>query len=613
MAMQHSDKIAKVLGSAALASVQALKNAQQIMAIAQKFGVADKTSEIMGAMSSSRAFFDADNKLKGLLSRAASREGLTGQLQAGTITQSPKLTRQMFTGIMGDMRDAITQSAGSAFASIGVDTKTMDLTKFNEAYQKLAEKANAGDAQAQLAMRSLDHIAHLRGMDVGEIQPMMKLANENSKSMGDRLKAMKSDMDVMKSKGLENLDEYKQLQKQYIEASTNASLNAFTEVQRQMSAAGVSSFDQLGADAKKALLGKLTEEMGSDKAEAFLKNIGGAAKDLLDGIGERAKAAKVNFNKELKAAGYSNKDQLEAALKGGNVDERDRAMKTLNQIAQKVQQKERTSQDPVSEMRDMMRRWNNMLGGGIDDTLQEMGLPMVEIVTVLGSIASVLVSIWGVISLFRIGSSIASAAGMGGTGAMGGMGSVMGTAAKSFGTAIAPILAPLTAGALLVGGAIKGYNEAEGLGKSKEEGAVMGALTGGAGTGSGLSSTLGIEAGSTGDKALGIGTAGLRGAGIGALIGSVIPGVGTAVGAAVGGIIGAAFEFLKVITEGTGLIQKYLIDPIMFVVQPIWDLIKGIWKVVSGIFTLDGDKIGEGIQQILESVFELAIGHFIKL
>ena len=49
------------------------------------------------------------------------------------------------------------------------------------------------------------------------------------------------------------------------------------------------------------------------------------------------------------------------------------------------------------------------------------------------------------------------------------------------------------------------------------------------------------------EKAAGVGSAALTGAGIGSMVGSIIPGIGTAIGGAVGGVIGA----------GVGLYQKY--------------------------------------------------------
>lgn len=105
-------------------------------------------------------------------------------------------------------------------------------------------------------------------------------------------------------------------------------------------------------------------------------------------------------------------------------------------------------------------------------------------------------------------------------------------------------------------GAVTGVMEDDGSGRGGIEKALLGAATGGSSTGSMFSGMLGIEAGSAGDEALGIGTAAAGGALTGAAIGSVIPVVGTAVGAAVGGVIGGGAELYKVLTKPDGALRK---------------------------------------------------------
>jgi|MDSV01.2.fsa_nt_gb hypothetical protein len=94
----------------------------------------------------------------------------------------------------------------------------------------------------------------------------------------------------------------------------------------------------------------------------------------------------------------------------------------------------------------------------------------------------------------------------------------------------------------------------QGIGKG--EGAVLGALTGGAEKGSVFTDMLGGEKGSAGDEALGVGMAAGRGALVGGAIGSVVPVVGTAVGAAVGAVVGTVAEGFKVLTNPDSSIRQ---------------------------------------------------------
>jgi hypothetical protein len=107
---------------------------------------------------------------------------------------------------------------------------------------------------------------------------------------------------------------------------------------------------------------------------------------------------------------------------------------------------------------------------------------------------------------------------------------------------VAPWLSPLLGG---VAGAIEGAEN----GRGAVTGGVLGVITGDASSGSMMSSTLGIEAGSDKDKALGMMGATAAGAMTGAGLGSILPGVGTAAGAVVGGVLGLGAEAYKIFTE----------------------------------------------------------------
>jgi hypothetical protein len=111
------------------------------------------------------------------------------------------------------------------------------------------------------------------------------------------------------------------------------------------------------------------------------------------------------------------------------------------------------------------------------------------------------------------------------------------------------VLGKALPGLSLLTGGITGALQAEETGRSKTEAGILGALTGDAKTGSMFSKYVGLEEGSTGDKALGVAGAAATGALTGAAIGSVIPVVGTAIGAGIGGLIGGGAELYKWWTE----------------------------------------------------------------
>jgi hypothetical protein len=118
-------------------------------------------------------------------------------------------------------------------------------------------------------------------------------------------------------------------------------------------------------------------------------------------------------------------------------------------------------------------------------------------------------------------------------------------AAGKVATVAAPVLGGLT-GAL----------QADDVNRGTLEATALGALTGDAKTGSAISGFVGIEEGSTTDKALGVAGAAANMAMLGAAVGSFVPGVGTAIGAGIGGLIGAGTEMYKWATEDESVHAK---------------------------------------------------------
>jgi len=166
--------------------------------------------------------------------------------------------------------------------------------------------------------------------------------------------------------------------------------------------------------------------------------------------------------------------------------------------------------------------------------------------------------------------------------------------AKGVGSLLGKVAAPLQ---LAVGG-ITGAMEAESAGRTTAEGAVYGALTGGAHKGSFASEALGIQKGGLADEALGVAGAAGVGAMTGAAIGSVVPVVGTAVGAGVGAVIGAGAELVKVFTAE----ESSMRDAVTGFASSVGSTIMELPGTIGGAFQTVGSYLGEGAYSIYASV-----------
>ncbi|NDD54590.1 hypothetical protein EBZ39_12070, partial [bacterium] len=165
---------------------------------------------------------------------------------------------------------------------------------------------------------------------------------------------------------------------------------------------------------------------------------------------------------------------------------------------------------------------------------------------------------------------------------------------KGVGGLLGKVAAPLQ---LAVGG-ITGAMEAESAGRTTAEGAVYGALTGGAHKGSFASEALGIQKGGLADETLGVAGAAGVGAMTGAAIGSVVPVVGTAVGAGVGAVVGAGAELVKVFTAE----ESSMRDAVTGFASSIGSTIMELPGTIGGAFQTVGSYLGEGAHSIYASI-----------
>jgi phage-related protein len=653
-AMGSAAKVTKSLQDAGLASVKAMKSVTQMAAISQKHGVGDQMANIQTALSGADSFFSADMGTKTLIQRSSQNAGIgMEQVMSGAVSQDPELQRKLYGGMEQDMRRFMDQTAGSALANMGMDAKTMDLTKLNETIQKLGQVAATSTDMnerntANNALIAMNRLSKSQmGVGVGQLQGMARSIDENKLTSGQRLEKMQGRLSEAKAAGRGGLDETKQLEKQVTEAKSGASLDAITELQRTLNANKVGSVSGLNEDAKKSLEGRLKEGLGDTGAKDFMKDIGASTQELMGSLTQRAEASGLNFANLAKEKGYDLSKLQTDLQKGGQ--EGEVALAALNEIQQKIGRKERESQDPITFIRGKLTDINTKLGELVDGAFFKLTNGIAQVVFWVGQAVAILGSIWGVVSLFNMASSIASGvgsvssmlgaagttAGVGaagtagagaaaagttavgsaaaGTGAVGAGTSTAtgGAAAAAGGVGMSAIAGMIAAPLMMIYGAVKGSKEAKEANRTTGEGVALGMLTGGAKTGSMFSGALGIQKGGVADKAAGVVGGAAWGAAAGTAIGAALApftaGISIPVAALIGGLVGAVAELIKIFTEGTNLFQRFFVRPFEALIKGIGDILKGVWDIVAGIFTLDISRIGGGISKILGGILHIFV------
>ena len=159
--------------------------------------------------------------------------------------------------------------------------------------------------------------------------------------------------------------------------------------------------------------------------------------------------------------------------------------------------------------------------------------------------------------------------------------------------------------------AATGVFKGEGIAGAVES-SILGALTGGADTGSMFSRFFGIKKGGAGDEAMGIMGAAGTGAMAGAALGSVVPVIGTGMGAIAGAVSGGVAELYKIMTDAGSPLRKFLmswapgidaiIKPLKYLAEGIKATFSGAWQVIKGLFTLDFKSMGDGLVTMLLAV-----------
>lgn len=629
-ALKSSDGIMKSLKAAGMASGNAAKNVMEMMTVFQKYGVGEKGSKIMQALTSKENYFAADNKLKGGLMRAASLSGdpaMMEKIRTGGVPRDKKAMKALGGGYESLGREMMKQFVPDLIKAgvlkSGQSEKDLDMTDLSGMMEKLHTKG-----MGMTASNINTVMGNVTGMESGELEQFLKANKETLKTSGERIDEITAKMGKMAAAGYKNTDEYNRLQRQLLETQTGGYADAFSQFQKELKA----NSGDIGK-AKASLEQQLTETMGADRAKKFVGDMSGGSAELMKNLEQRASKSGMSLKDVFKEQGVT-LGQIQKDLTSGDVEKQAMANESLQKAMQRIERKEKSGQDPITDIKHLLADINTKLGDGFYTILEKtVGGPLGKLMWLVGNVASTLLEILGMVMAFRMlkglfgggikslfSGAVSSIQGAAETmlhssASVQGASSGIMTAVRGFGTTIkgytsifgkvfSKVFGPL---ALAIGG-LTGYFEAESANRTKSEGVLLGALTGGAGTGSMLSGMLGIEKGGTADKAMGVGGAAIWGGAIGAAIGTaILPGIGTAVGGAIGAVIGGATEIVKIFTEGTNLINRYLIDPIWALGKGLLSPLIGAYEIIAGIFTLDIKRALEGVVTMFLGI-PIAIG-----
>ena len=600
-ALQKADSIIKSMKKAGVASVDSMKNVNEIMAISEKFGVGDKAAEILSGLTSRQNFLEMDPKLRLLLTKSAAtidqqnaQNGIPSdilqKLNYGALQGDKAGIKQLMEGqnkvvqnMLQGHTDLLIKSGALKDGQTVKDLNMQDLSSVIQKLQKLGPEGMAAAASFRTQLKYL-------GTSAGDIEQLNKAFEDMSKTPFEKLKEMKVKMDSMENK---KTDQFKQLEAQSLQLSTDMSMDAFGRMEKFSSELlGKNLGRPLTEEIKKQMKTELGDLMPEGEKDAFIKDFNERAQTMLSDVNKRAKTAGLDLNKLATDRGKTVND-LVSGLQTGDKD----SMLVMQEILQQISRQERVNNDPTMKIRDEIVQYNIVFMdyfkwmkanyGGLITTFS-LGF------STLGSILQTgfsLIGGWQTFKFFKgfmgggkvaevagkgsglvddAGKTVAKAGGglvddAGKTVAKAGSGLVDDAAkagsglvddvakagsglvddAAKAGGAVAKggsLFGEFLSGAAsLLGVAIGGLNgwwEAKDAGFTSAQGIGYGMATGGAHKGSMFSETLGLEKGGLADEGLGMAGAAAHGALIGRFFGPI--------GAALGGLAGETIELIKI-------------------------------------------------------------------
>ena len=630
-AMKSADSIMKRMRDTGSLTDTAAANVMGMMADAQKLGIKDTMDPLLKAMSGGNAIFEATGSTERILNAMMTGRGAAGRpgetfnsIRSGDILKDKEMAKNARENMSVRARGIL---SGSGIEKFGFDPATMDLSNITKAMKSMDSATKA------LVMSKFES----QLVDVGTFERTNELLLNAEKTDEEKLKSLSDKIAEATARGAGGSDATKALKRQESELETGNIQQMFGKIADQMKEG--KSEKVAKQDAQKELEGTF----GKDRTKELLGDFGKASNKLVGSLQERAKLAKLDLNKLLGARGSSEKE-IRAALTSGTSDQRETASQVLNEVMAEIGAQESANADPIGAIARDVVLIQNDLRRMVDeaffssDLLVQVVFWTTKIATLAGLAVGLLQYLPNILSFFgsggltaalsrarTAGTAALSGARTAGTAALAGA-RTAGTAALAGGRAAltsAPAARTALAGAgpmignvmsralgplILALGAVKGVIEADTAGRTKLEGGILGALTGGAGTGSFMSSTIGLEKGGVADKSLGVAGGAAWGAAAGAAIGVWFGGIGAGPGALIGAIVGAAAELVKIITEGTTIIAD-IFSPIQELLSGVWKAIKGVWDIIAGLFTLDFGRLFGGLYDIVDGI----IGGIIRI
>ena len=603
--MKSSEQILKNLRNQGTLTTTAARNVTQAMAEYKKQGFAEEGQKMLAAMSGYSAFMDSDKGTQTLLQLSADRGGVNQlDMMHGEALQDPEKMGRMATG----MRDFLAQQVG--FKPEDYDKFDMEL--INESQRK-----------------HLTYVLGSMGKSIGEVDSTMKNLSKGAKGLGGEL----SDLSAASKSATATQEQRKQAEKNMNDKILAASMDQLGSIVNAAEKFQNKDMAGLAEELKNADNHKFAKDfqnsardlaqMAPHLSDSIKRQFGlsGSAGDISSKVSSMdtenqikmmSLASAEQIDKALAAQGKGNQDfskRMQAAMAKNDIEAMKSISSEMTAARQGLQVDEAAKVDPMEKLEQTMNKLNGTirsafspLTGAVLDLIGWVGLLGVQ----FGMMGTSLANFFGGpvkwLSEGGLGNYLMKGPlgpfFKGFTKEMQKTGSLLSSISRgvglqsraltwnpavgAMGQAVKKALGP----AIILLGGIKGAMEAREAGRTKTEGAILGALTGGAGTGSFLSPMLGVQKGSATDKTLGVAGAAAWGASAGAALSLSLGGLDFGTSILIGAIIGGVTEVVKIITEGTDILAD-LFAPFQAIGNWLSGILGDLWRVLKSFATLN--------------------------
>ena len=612
--MKSSEQILKNLRKQGTLTTTAARNIVQSMAEFKKQGFEEEGQRTLSAMSGFGGFTNADEGTKALLAISANRGGVDFQdLMYGDVVQDQSKMGQMGEGL----KDFLANSVDIDPSKFDFDMLTKDQ---RQRLSIILERQGSSLGAAEATLKTFGKIQAGLGGSLAELDKIRKSSTATEKQ---KVEAEKKMNDQLLSSSMDMLGSVTQVTDKYADKSLAEVSKLLGEDNKYSQDFNTGAKDM--ATLATSLSSATQNQFGlSGTAEQMEAQIAAMGRDKQ--VQLRSIMAAEQLDKTMLAQGKGSKDfatRMKDALARGDTTTYKSLAEEMGAAFSESQIDDATGVDPMtkleqtmSELNETFRKYASSLVGSIFDFIGHTGMLFAQIAALGMSLHHLIdKDLIDGIKNIGLGEKLKSffggdfkraralfAAQNGGKDAFGkalalqirsSFSSIVG---PTFGKILQKSLGP----AVLLLGGIKGVMESSEAKRTRTEGFFLGALTGGAKTGSFLSSTLGVKEGSGTDKALGVAGAAAWGASAGAAISLSLGGMDFGASIVVGALIGAFVEIVKIVTEGTDIL-KDILKPFQVVVDYVYEVFNGIYDILAGIFTLDIGRAFTGLFNIIGS------------